>query len=468
MAWTPFPQTAYGQADDVTEQQRDVELLGAWSEACARVGQGHPWSEIAADVERSLEKAGTTPHADQIARYLKSIRLAEEQVESTAIAGPNDSPESLVAALMYSQILSAPDTSPDVGLILQPLHLHRKADNSLEIHWVSLGLQPEHEFIDPAIRVFKRGREMIPVLLDALEDRTATRSVFMMTGSHRPSVLCLRSDLALALLEAITRCTFYRSGGTEWFAQSHEAVRSGVIDLARRWWKETQSLPDLEARGWLIGQIPYDYASTMIEAMIVEGHTDFAIKHLHANLYEDTGQVRPTVAHRLGALGDRSFLNEILMRNSQGETPSRHEIDMLVAYGSQREYELLARLVREDCSKSSESENKISRMILFVIGETDNRNAVAVAAEALGVDDPFTDYSKVNRPSRATMQGDSRAEMAARVIQNLTGRDFRYSQDAPPESRQKAIERIREWWKAEGQGLYGFESSRIRRTGTIR
>ena len=450
--------------NDPSARQREHELRRQWSEACNRAMEGHPWDEIAVDLELALTVAGETDHSDLISGYLDSIRQAEAQSQSLP---PNDmqaTPEERVALLMESRLLNPRQT--DSALIYNPLHFTRRQPGRPRvIHWVQLGDVPEHDTTDPAIRIFKRGRAMIPHLLDALDDMTTTRSAYIARVSNRPAVMCRRCDLALALLEAVTRCRFSPVKRDQWFSLSDEATREAVIQLARRWWTETKDLPALDARSWLIERITYQQAEPMIDVLAAEEETERTIRHLRTFLYNDTGQLQIEVGQRLARLGDRSALNGIAERAGNGERIARNEIALLTRYGGRREYMLLRRMVAEDKHLNQKTKNQVSKTILQALEKTDNRLAIPVLAEAVDVEDPIVDSAPLR--SRAA-NNRSRADIAAEHIQRLTQRDFRYDPQAKKSARIKAIERIRRWWENEGRAFYGFGAARVRRTGGIR
>ncbi len=446
-------------------QNKDLKLRQAWSEACNRVMVGDPWGEIADDVEAALLEAGDIPFANDVSANLESLRLAEAQFPTLPEGRTDASPKDLVALLMKSQLLNP--QFRDAGLLLRPLHADMRPDRTREVHWVDLGEQPEHMMTDPAIRIFKRGRVMIPALLDALDDMTATRSGYMGVSSRQPAVVCRRADFAMALLEAITRCRFSGDRRNEWFSLMNPAARSMAIELARSWWEATKDMSDYDARTWLLKRIGYEQARPMIDVFLIEGEHERAIEYLRDYLVDASGKMRVSVAAWLGQMGDRSALDMIVAKADRSGELTRDEIDILVRYGGRREYLLMHRIVVADKAPNSKTQNRLSRMVLEAMRDAQNRLAIPVLAEALDVEDALR-----NQPLQHQLQRggrvSSRAGVAAEYIQRLTQRDFRFDPKASASSRAKAIERIREWWEKEGRGLYGFRSDRARQTGGIR
>lgn len=456
---------ATGSAQEAaSERDRDLVLRREWSEACSRILEGHSWDQVATDLEAALATAGKTPSSETIEGYLDSIRLAERQADSVPDDLSDASPSEIVKALLTSRVVGP--ANPDWHLVTRPLHMHRRGDGSLQVHWVELAEVPAHRLTDPAVLVLQRGRKMIPALLAALDDPTATRAGYITPATHRLPILFRRSDLAMALLEAITLCRFYVSAPWDILSERDDATKKAAIELAREWWQETESMPDLEARSWLLERISYDQASPMIEVLVLEGHAEVAIRHLRQYLFGEQGKFDIDVARRLCRLGDSSALDYIVSRGRDESLLQPEEIELLIDFGGRREFAVLAGLVAEDKTVNTHTKNKASREILLAMKDTDNRLAIPVFAEALDVEDKVADVKPASNRRGTPLV--SRAELAAKHIQRLTGRDFRFDERASVESRKKAIERVRDWWEKEGRGLYGFEARRLRRTGGIR
>lgn len=444
----------------------DQKLREQWSKACDRIKAGDPWNEIAEDVELALDEALETENSAMITEYLQSIRQAEEESPFMPENRTGASQEELVALLMESVRLNTEQGR--TSLIMSPLHIHGGVTKS---HWESLAAAPEHVRTDPMIRILKRGREMIPHLIEALDDMTATRTVYQAGSSARrqPTVLFRRCDLAMTLLQSITRCKFFfPDKSVKWFSHHDPFFQQRVIDLVQQWRDATKELSPIEAQSWLIPKISYESAKIMIDSMIRQGDTREGIKHLRSVLFEPNRTLRNDVARRLAALGDRTGIDLLVQRLNGHPSLTEDEAGFLVRYGGRREYMLLARLVQNDLPEDVSKKNEVSRTILTALRDTDNLLAVPVLAEALKATDVVTARHRMQQKSRRVGVQDSRADEAAEHIQRLTQHDFRYSPNAEPASRIKAIERARRWWENEGRGLYGFGSTRHRRTGGIR
>ncbi|NOT01117.1 MAG: hypothetical protein HOP29_10860 [Phycisphaerales bacterium] len=469
-----MPQAPPPAQPTAEERKRDNDLLQKWSEILMRVMEGDPWDVLVAAAAAAVNEAGETTNSAVVADYLESMKLAADQEADLPGNGADVSPEDLVKLLATSQLLSP--SQLDAQLLLRPLHFHRgrsvAGGGDQTIHWDLLGAAPDHPTTDPAIRLFKRGREAIPALLAAIDDRTATRAGFQQSQSTRASVLCRRCDLAMAILEAITRCDFYESrhpnGMWEWYANLEPGERGAAVELARQWWAETREMDEMDARSWLIERIPYEQANSMLDVLINDGQNDRAMRHLRSFLIRKDGTMEVSAANQLGELGDPAPLNEVMDRVQRGAETSPDELALLVHYGGAREFAVLQKMMHDDRAVDPKSRNPVSRVILAALGGSTNNLAIPVLAEALYTDDEMIDVRVTGGVAAQQIAGGSRADSAALHIQRLTQRDFRYDPAAPADVRRKGIERIREWWESQGKGLYGFDGDRLRRTGGIR
>lgn len=461
--------SATGQTQKPPQDDPAAQLLDAWKTACRRAHAGDPWKAIADDLEVALAKAPNHALADTINEALNALLAAADQT----VEPPDDpfkaTPAELVALLTESRIVGAEGVNS--VLIRDPLRLDGGAG---AIIWDRAAVQPEHEDTDPALRAYKRGRAMVPALIDALEDMTATRCVYLIESSGQPGVILRRCDLALALLEAVTRCQFYlpttvksqwvRHRVVEKWLSKHEwSVRRDVAEAARRWWGATRDMSPVEARSWLISRSKYPSAARMIEMLIAEGRTARAIEHLRSLAIGNDGTLQYHVIEKLAQLGDRDGLELLTARIESEGTFTRDQLQLLVKYGGPREYKLIRRLFVEDIVENPEPPGMPSRNILNAIIKTTNPLAVPVLIEAL------LPMSQADGEPEGTssLQLPARALNAAPRIQEITQRDFGYDSSANLASRIEAIGRIRTWWETEGRGIYGFAATRTRRPGGI-
>lgn len=444
---------------EIKKGKGESAIINKWAEALRRVAEGEPWADIASQVEQLLAGAEETPNVAMIRSCLDAIRLAATTAPPDL--PPDPTPEQLVAALPQSTVVNM---LAHVTLISQPLHLEGSRDGvSRHMHWAQLAESPEHGLTDPAVRILKRGRTMVPLLMDALTDMTVTRTVHTLTG-NKPATLFRQCDLAMAVLEAVTRCKFHvitPEGG--YLSQRDDEARHRIVDSVREWWEATKDLPDVEARCWLASRVEFEQAHSMVTLLLADGFTSEGIELWRRFLIDGEGGIRKDVVRALATAGDRTGVDMVAERVAETNALTSDQASLLVELGERREYLLLQRLVINDLPRDPQNKNQISGIILKTLTTTTNPLAIPVFAAALDATDPINPRHEL--AVKVQSDFDSRPDLAAHQIQRLSQRDFRYDPDANPELRTKAIERVREWWRGEGESLYGFDGVRTRRGG---
>ncbi len=460
------PLHAFGQAK-VGKQQDDQKLGRAWTKSCERVRDGDPWTEIADELEELLSTAHESRTHGMLRQHLDSLRAAEQQAPLLPDDRPEATPEVLVALLLKSRLN---ELQRDRGnLISAPLHrMPRTLTRSRAMHWDFIRDRPDIDFDDPAIRIVKRGRAMIPALIYALDDQTATRCTFILANSTQSSMVFRRSDLALALIEAITRCKFYKAQRGKWFSQYDEAFRTETIATVEKWWQITKDSSPLEARSHLIAEVDYDLARTMIELLVFDGEESRAIAHMKSFLLTTEGKTYLQIATRLAELGDAEGITKIAERLRTAKTIHVDAAGALVAFGGRREYKILRGIIEDDLARHDAGSKSPATVILQAIAKNKNRRmAIPLLALALNPEDDIAMSGQTAHVGQ-TSPAETRADFAAKLLQELTRRNFRFDPATERPLRQKAIERMRDWWQHEGEGLYGYHSAAIRRGGGIR
>ncbi len=448
----------------------DKVLLAHWRTACERVRDGDPWSEIADGLQSAIDATDVDRVHPDISMYLDALRAAAREAGDLPQNRPGASPEELVSLLTQSHVIQGQRGFD--GLLFAPLHVHAESSTVTRMHWNQLADQPEHEFTDPAIRVLHRERDIIPHLIAALDDRTATRCTFVRPAtSTNPSDMYLRGELAMALLEALAKCRFYVSERYKRFVHHDDAKRREAIALAESWWQTASEMTPLDARSQLISRVAYEHAAEMINLLVIENHTERAVSHLRAFLIQDDGSVRLEAARSLVALGDQSPLAAIVRQVREEKKITDQEARLLVAEGGNREYRLLRELLGEGLEAVPGDQVIAARNILRGITlALESRMAIPLLAIALDPQDTTTIGTGVAREIQELLPdgGATRADLAAALIQQETRRNFRYDAEAEPEFRRKGIARIRDWWEREGSAVYRFENARSRRGDGIR
>jgi hypothetical protein len=447
--------------DRLRKRERTATLLKQWREICVKIEKDIPWDTLAEQTQAVADRAVDVDQADKLRDFADGMRQAAEQEASLPDAPSTATPGELVQLLIRSRLVDKRQGNSHF-LVSRPLTFFSTGGTRWEKHV----LQPLHEGTDPAIRIYKKGRVMIPALLDALDDMAATRSVYYSSSLMHWPVLLRRCDLAMALLEAISGCKFFRASDGMWFSVQSAEFRAETAESARHWWSETKGMTPLDARLWLLDRVSGDRAAAMINLLVFEGRTEQALARLRSLMESASNfKTQRDLAKRLAALGDPAGVEAVLARVAREGKIERDDAKFLAEHGDVRAYRLLARLMADDRSEKGRHRNSSSRAILEALRTSESRWAIPVLAEALGANDAISTRSPNERNA---VYSASRADIAAEHIQRLTGRDFRYDRYAEPTLRSKAIERIRTWWEERGESLYGFRNASDKRAGAVR
>ncbi len=434
-------------------------LLEDWNEAAKHVVDGAAWEEISAEVSAALLKAGETRDSDLITSYLHGIEAAAVQVRTLPENRVGVSADDLIALLIESHVLNAPKSDKlnqpqrDKRIIQHPL-LAITRGGSYELIWDRYFAQQEFAATDPAIRAYKRGSEMIDPLIGALNDMTVSRCAYLQTSASRPSFVLRRCDLAMALLEAITHCKFFtsRPPSANWYSELSDEARLELIDSVKVWREATRDLDRVGSMEWWFERATFAQAQPMVYALWSEGERVRALSQLRRYLDDENDRTRTAVVTHLVRLGDRSGIEYLAKRLFETRRLKQTELSPLIQHGSRDDFLKIHEVVVDDIA-SGGNRNSISRMVLEAISKSDNLWSVPVLMAYLDVDDDMKRTVSLNFRASAV---ESRADLAAMLLQRITGQDFRFELDASIALRGKAIGRIREWWDREGRGVYGF------------
>jgi hypothetical protein len=310
------------------------------------------------------------------------------------------------------------------------------------------------------------GDAAIPTLVALLEDRRPIRSVGYWR-SFSPSRTVLRyQDAAAQILNEILPQPFYdRSTTGSYLSNEKPERRAKVIESIRKWCHAEYARPGVEEK-W--------------DAMLRHRWTIYGRSLMHS-LADDLTQRRrlldqltcvadkvhpchlPEISYLMCRLGDRSRLPEAADRffghrfaltTQRDSTASlsalRYGARQVVLYGNEEHRERFAELLRLPEQKYS-----ALRTMAF-------RELVVLAAGRQRLIP--NDYDKAEfplhllilclDPSRelhrsTTHCGMRECDVAAAAVQAFTDRDFGFSDSGEVTSRDRAIERIREWWQRE-------------------
>jgi hypothetical protein len=451
------------------QSNRDAErkLVRKWHKTCAKIDKGDPWGEIADHFESIIDKSELTTIATVMRSHVAAMRRAATQADSLPVFSADTTPQQLVQLLTECRLWT--ELSRDRNLYWNPLHSDFEPDGSRKMHWDRLGEVEEHEFTDPAVRVFNRGRKMIPHLIDALEDDTATRCTEYGLQYTKAGFLFRRSDIAITLIEAISRCKFYVADRSATFSLLDETARQSIIEDIKNWYDATSDMTPFDARLWLLERVDFAQAKPMIALLALDGYKSTAAEQLRRFFATETPEIQLDIARRLVALGDMSGLSQIVDRIVQERTLNANEAQFLIDSGGRREFLLLRQLVQESLVSDRKGAKSPCHVILRCAAERkERRMTLPLLACALNPEDDVMMPGSFRNKGLKLPKKPTRADLAASAIQAITGINFRYNAWSATTNRRRAIARVQEWWASEGQSLFGYDADAIRRVGGIR
>ncbi|HEY3246319.1 MAG TPA: hypothetical protein VGM03_23490 [Phycisphaerae bacterium] len=439
--------------------------------ATERINAGEARGAIADDLATALQGSTARDNEPEVlaaARdLLRDLRAAVEIEHQGKSRAADASLDDLTAALIDCKLPIDVLTGTGRGA---PDPLTHKFTG----YWQQLTVSAEHEQMDPAFRLFKRGREALPVLVDLIDDTVTTRVVLGAGKEVLIPTLARRQDVAISIIEAITNCSFNRrmraagnmyGGPLTPLIAMDEASRGQIIAAVREWWMNTQTLAPAEALAWRIDHAPVEERLEMINVLVNMGERERAIGNLRT-LFEEAGppHIRSLAAQALLQMGDDRPLVRLRELVARESPPDTTVLGLLAQHGRREEFELLLKLTAEDLEAHPNDRAATAEAILSALSQANNVMAVPVLVEGLRCTSNAGFRSMVN----GATQSFSSADLAAERIQILTGIDFGYRADGQPAARSAAQQRIREWWQSEGRGQFSLSAGDARRRGGIR
>ncbi len=451
-------------------------------QAVEKLAAGEPHAVIADELEATLsaeaadgapaESPETREVLDSATALLRDLRRAAQIQKTIKSVRVGASIDDLAAALIDSK-LTQDLLSDTIRVWVQ--QVGSGVGEEISSRWMLAAMPAEFEQMEPAYRLYKRGREAVPALVDLLEDSAATRAVVRPSDGHSLPHVVRRQDIALAVIEAITRCGFHRyarsrgglSGGMGTLSLLPDPSRHEVVTEVREWWSQTRDLSPAETLSHRIEHAAADDRMEMIQVLVAWKEREAAIRHLRTLMEEATVPHQSiAAAQQLLQLGDPVTLDRLRVRLENARTPEQQVLALLVQHGGRAEFELLQRLVANDIAAHPDTKQHVADTVLNVMASSNNPLCLPVLVEAL---DSRAESSQFRQTVMNTgAQPPKLSDVAAERIQSLVGTDFNYRSDAPAISRSEAIERIQQWWQTEGRGRFGFNARDARKRGGIR
>jgi hypothetical protein len=433
------------------DQPSHSSLNREWKDICKALGAGNERNEILESISqemRSLQKTNQLPM--EIAEGFSAIAVAE-RFEKTIVKVPplSATEEELAGALLNS---SLPAESY--------LAWFRNVD------WSAVLDLPENENSDPAIRLLQRGRPAIPALVKLLDDQAGTRTTYADPQQVKPTLVLTRADIALALIETISRARFVNPRRVQFLQQMRDVPRNEVIQNVREWWRETSELSEWESLAWWVVRSDNNQRSTMI-SLFPRDQWDVANRCMREvfDSLEPTDAQRNLLARDLAQRGDKYGLQQILNHLGSHDPLRRQYMNTLMQFGQVEEFRTLARMLREDIESNKDEVGNFSRLTVLAVQDTAHPLTIPLCIEAL---ESRNDLNLLHKQRNHNAPPMFLADIAAEHLQLLTDIDFGHLKSAATEDRIAVFDRILEWWEKEGKARYGFAAQEALSAPAIR
>jgi hypothetical protein len=320
----------------------------------------------------------------------------------------------------------------------------------------TVGVGPDSAYSDAVVKL---GRSAIPSLLRHLNDERLTRSI----GSRNSyfHVLAVQ-DVALQCIEAIVGIRFFEErSSVDYLSMGPPERTRHIIDEITSWWERNKERAPLDGFVDRLTTLTSKKAHLYrrlevlrkIEAIDRRAVPSTTVLRSWVPEAEGKPEEMAVLAMELGKRGDKSLLPQMrrMVMEVKDYVP-RECVWLLLRYGQDQDYTLLASKVREDIRKAKRDEEKlgISRVVLECApGQLINLFEPVKDGRLVPI---LVDLLVFRRPS-GVMGGPSGpvsitvADEAMQSLVYLTKHSEGYRPDAPEKERFAAMERWLAWWR---------------------
>ena len=319
----------------------DAELLRIWWTVAGGIGADEPWSLCRTQLADGIAWHGASKYAADCKKLLESIDLAQARSEMPPPKNVRSDAERLVADLWKSRV--------HYRVVLWP---HRYITGTDKLTWDHFAETHPDMLSDPAYMLYRRGRSVIPLLIGALSDRTATRVTRTNQNNSRMPLAMRVCDIALALIEGISHCRFPGHSGSkslllsEWPVEDQRMLTASV----QAWWDATQDMSPIEAMLWQMRHGSRRSQIEMLDMLIGMGKAGAAVRFLDTR-YHNGDTIDIQFASRMLRAGSREPLEFIHRVVRSGGTIDHVMVRLIKANGQRVDYALLRDVFAQDRSE---------------------------------------------------------------------------------------------------------------------
>ncbi len=444
-------QLASDPASEETKLAHDNALLEAWDKIGVRIKDGESWDVLGADLRAAIEQNHLSEHVGRCQQLLASIDAVIKSPPPDHGVTEQYEVAELIQALPRTTILHR--------LAIVPNFYYESVDQFV---WDYYSRRRVTFDPDPAMVLYARGPMVIDPLIESLNDLRATRSVGTSEEGYRTPVVVRVCDVALALIESLSGCTFRETSHakpltSEWSADERNALEQSI----RKWRRETKSLPLPEAIVWQIEHGPEKLRIQMIDTLIARKQHDVALSYLQKVYEQGAGSDLPQIANRLVQAGSREPLDHIHRLVAEGKGIQRDMVLLIAHYGEPRDFQLLVRLVESSEPNTSRGSANLVQMIVESLrAAKDSQAMLAVPVHVAVIREMQDDWSVLLESSSPRHAFPPILDMSIYAIQRATGLGFGVNDESETFDRARGAKAILTWWEGEGEGAYGLEQNK--------
>jgi hypothetical protein len=440
------------QANPGIPNQDDSLREPFWA-AAQQVVAGVPWQDIGARLADEVSKHPEARHAPDCTSLLHGLSLAAEREPGIpASVGEDSTIEELIAALPHAQI--------DATTALSPFDTNAQGEYRWEIA-VARHPQPDR---DPAILLFRRGRDAIPSLVEALSDDTVTRTAYVVPTAQSPIIFRV-GDLSLSIIQAISHCWFHEYVGrpTPVSEESREE-QDALAEKILLWLDSTHEMSPTDAVLWHIDHDKPSNAATLLVAL-VRRNERAAVGNFLRDRFRKGDDIEPNLASLLVETGSRAPLDYVAARAAQGVALSANELRFVVSSGQRRDFESLRAYIRGLEGRNAANTGTLVKAVIDALRQRIDVRGIPALMAALDVEMrrlnvPVAELERTGPPLYL--------DDAAQHVQRVTGINFGHRTEDAPARRLRAIRDMLAWWQREGESAYALSFNQPYTAGGIR
>ena len=324
---------------------------------------------------------------------------------------------------------------------------------------------------DPAVLLLAQDRNCIDSLLPQLANHSPTRA-FDPSGSDDVPKIPRVSDLALNLIERVSRCKFhFNASSGVLFHELRVEQQEKLAGQIAAWWRENKGKTIAEGiraqlpNGDFYAQVTMAQNLARLAGDASPADREFGLETLRRLAHSSADYLGAHAARALEEFGDNSSVSRYYQELKRSlDVKGRYysnSIDALfylAEHGQRKEWELLREIALKDLQNERES---ISGAQAYVLGSLLNSKRAASSPYAipllgLGLSRTKATGSRYINEQLGS-QSFSTADLAAENLQKLTGQDFAYRQEGTDREREAAIQRAQKWWSDEGQAKFTYD-----------